>query len=127
MIRKHQHAVPSDYSNCSICGNYADLVRHVCPPVWHVRFDDYDPDESEEVRAPLAHSAAEKYMEDHSGDGEQIGDYDVWVRADSPEAEWKKYEVQCELVPTYRAIRLLKDGEHITEPFEEATDDQEAL
>ena len=94
-----------NYDICSHCKRFGNMDHHICPPVWHVRPEGWEPDDYTEIRADTAKEAAcilaEFDLADSAVMGE--GEWVVLVRADIGPPQWKTFQVNMTMEPVFSA------------------------
>jgi len=94
-----------NFDICPICRRFGNMDRHICPPSWQVRAEDWAEDEYSDIRADSAKDAACAFAEydlaDNSVYGE--GNWTVFVRPEIGPQAWKSYTVHMEMQPVYSA------------------------
>ena len=97
-----------NYDICSNCGRFGNMDHHICPPVWYVRTEDWEPDDYTEIRADTAKEAACTFAEYDLADTSVMGkgEWDVFVRAEMGPDTWQKFQVNMEMEPVFSAKEL---------------------
>jgi hypothetical protein len=90
-------------TRCKICGETKyDWRHHECPHVWHVRFDDWEPEDTTAVYADTKEDAAEKYYSERFANFDYQTDVTLIVMDDTHEQSWR-IGVRVESVPQFTA------------------------
>jgi len=94
-----------NYDICSVCGRFGNMSHHICPPLWRVRPDDWEPDDYEEIRADTAKEAACIYAECDLADSATYGEgeWDVLVEPVLGPKGWQRFTVKMEMEPVFSA------------------------
>jgi hypothetical protein len=88
-------------TRCKQCDEIiSDWMVHKCPPVWHVRFEDWEPEDTTLVYADTKEDAAEKYYSARFADFDYQKDVTLIVMDEK--RAWK-IGVRVESVPQFTA------------------------
>ncbi len=89
-------------TRCKVCDETKyDWRVHECPPIWFVRFEDWEPEDARPVYADTKEDAAEKYYSTRFADFDYQTDVTLIVM-DSENRGWK-IGVRVESVPEFCA------------------------
>ena len=93
------------YDFCSNCGRFGNMASHICPALWRVRSEDWDPDDYVEVRADTAKEAACDFAEYELADSAEMGEGEWVVLVEpvlGPEG-WQSFQVNMGMQPVFGA------------------------